>query len=102
MMISHTASVLQGMCSGMDSGIVAAEAIGAGVEEKWNKRALKQPPLQPACLCAGGSGFPGFNELQKQREFCQNPFAPVATEECLWASEKSAISELEIFLWDLL
>lgn len=36
-----------------------------------------------------GSGFPGFNELFKNSEFCQKPILQVVTiEECLWSNKK--------------
>lgn len=39
---------------------VAGEVVSSWVEEKWNKSALKQPPLQYDRLCLGGVDFLGL------------------------------------------
>lgn len=55
-------------------GIVVGEVISAWVEEKWNKRALKQLPLQSACLCAGGVDFLGLMSYLRRGSFVKTLF----------------------------
>lgn len=64
------------MCSVMDSYItelqVVGDVISSWVEEKWNKRALKQPPLQYDCLCVGGVDFLVLMSYSRTASFVKN------------------------------
>lgn len=66
------------MCSVMDSYTtelqVVGEVISSWVEEKRNKRALKQLPLRYDCLCVGGVDFLVLMSYLRAVSFVKNLF----------------------------